>query len=340
MCFTTANVGERSKNRPDLDSSLNEESFLRSAPLISARTGKPGSVLKERESSQELEDEMLMSALQVQREQILAEAKLEMQTYEEKASFDEKYIRNLRNQIDSRDWDLRRTVEVHMEASQTKDRLQQEVADKERALHEDRLRGFHEIGVIYLSMNSRKKLQENQNTINNLMNRVRELQFEIDDMHDSKDFKDAESVHSGQLSHVPSESALFLLQDERGDLLGSAEIMPPKSWNAQCTSGDVFTSPPACPRHPIQGYPHYGTIQIQEEFQREPVRCSLYLKTVMEEKGAIPNPRFLRSSSTGNSFDPTKGEILRIMVLTNNDFKSRNLILTSSLFHKRFRVGR
>ena len=60
--------------------------------------------------------------------------------YEDKASFDENYVRNLRNQIDTRDWDLRRTLEWYMEASQAEDRLQQEVADKERALHQDRLR--------------------------------------------------------------------------------------------------------------------------------------------------------------------------------------------------------
>ena len=37
-------------------------------------------------------------------------------------------------------------------------------------------------------------------------------------------------------------------------------------------------------RRPIHGYPHHGTILIQEEFPREPVRGSLHLKMVMEEK--------------------------------------------------------
>ena len=77
----------------------------------------------------------------------------------------------------------------------------------------------------YVDEFSRKKLQENQNTINNLMDRVRKLHCEINDMHDSKDFKDAESVHSAQLSHVPSDPALRPLQDERGDLLGRAKII-------------------------------------------------------------------------------------------------------------------
>ena len=56
---------------------------------------------------------------------------------------------------------------------------------------------------------SRTKLLENQNTIHNLMNTVRELQCEISYMHDSKDFKDAESVRSGQLSHVPVTQRYF-----------------------------------------------------------------------------------------------------------------------------------
>ena len=76
------------------------------------------------------------------------------------------------------------------------------------------------------------------------MNRVRELQCEVNHMHDSRDFKDAESMHSGQHSHVPSESALFPPQDDRGGLLGRAKIMPPNIWDAQFASRDVFASPP------------------------------------------------------------------------------------------------
>ena len=120
------------------------ESLLRSAPLI-ARTAKPGSVSNERESSQGLEEEILMSALQVQREQILAETKSEIQKCEAKASFDEFFFAIWKSQIDIRDWDFRRTLEGYMEASQAKDRLRQEVVDRVRALQEDRLRGFREI---------------------------------------------------------------------------------------------------------------------------------------------------------------------------------------------------
>ena len=78
ICFTTANAGERGAKK-DLTQThhSHEESLLRCAPLISAKMGKPSSV-----SSQGLEDEILMSALQVQLQQILAEATLEIQNYE------------------------------------------------------------------------------------------------------------------------------------------------------------------------------------------------------------------------------------------------------------------
>ena len=56
---------------------------------------------------------------------------------------------------------------------------------------------------------SRRKLIENQNTIDELLAKEQELQNEINCMNDSRECKDAESVRSGQISHVPSKPALF-----------------------------------------------------------------------------------------------------------------------------------
>ena len=55
---------------------------------------------------------------------------------------------------------------------------------------------------------ARRKLIEDQNTIMELSGRVQELQNEVNCMKDSKDFQDAESVHSGN-SHVTSEPVFF-----------------------------------------------------------------------------------------------------------------------------------
>ena len=55
---------------------------------------------------------------------------------------------------------------------------------------------------------SRRRLIENQDTILELTARIQELQNEVNCMNDSRDFKDAESVRSGQ-SHVTSQLAFF-----------------------------------------------------------------------------------------------------------------------------------
>ena len=48
------------------------------------------------------------------------------------------------------------------------------------------------------------------------------------------------------------------------------------------------------------------------------------------EHDTMPTPRFLRSSSVGNSFIPNGGkDFERIMELTNKDFKSQNFTLTT-----------
>ena len=50
--------------------------------------------------------------------------------------------------MDSRDLDLTRGLEGCAEARRAQDRLQQEVSDTERALREDRLRGFREMEAL------------------------------------------------------------------------------------------------------------------------------------------------------------------------------------------------
>ena len=111
-------------------------------------------------------------------------------------------------------------------------------------------------------------------------------------MHGSKDFKDSESMHSGQLSHVSSESALLLLQDERGDLLGRAKFVQPNIWDMPFTSGDVCASPPT---HPSSSYTRIPAPWDPPDAGRIPERTStgqLVLEDGDGGNGAIPNPSF------------------------------------------------
>ena len=55
---------------------------------------------------------------------------------------------------------------------------------------------------------SRRKLIEDRDTILELTAKIQELQDEVNCMNDSRDFKDAESVRSGQ-SRVTSQPAFF-----------------------------------------------------------------------------------------------------------------------------------
>ena len=98
---------------------------------------------------------------------------------------------------------------------------------------------------------SRRRLIENQDTIDELTARIQELQNEVNCMNDSRDFKDVESARSGP-SHVPSQPALLPLYRDPGGLL-RRNSQPPEIWNSQGLSGNVFANPPAsssslCPR--------------------------------------------------------------------------------------------
>ena len=80
--------------------------------------------------------------------------------------------------------------------------------------------------MIYESMNfSEGKLIRKSKCFH--WSKVQELQNESSCMDDSREFKDAESVSSGQLSHVPSEPALFPLPTDPGGLLSRARNTQP-----------------------------------------------------------------------------------------------------------------
>ena len=95
---------------------------------------------------------------------------------------------------------------------------------------------------------SRRRLIENQDTINELTARIQELHNEVNCMNDSRDFMDAESVRSG-LSHVARQPAFFPPCRELGGML-SRNDKPPDIWNTQGTSGNVCVNPPASSSSP------------------------------------------------------------------------------------------
>ena len=97
---------------------------------------------------------------------------------------------------------------------------------------------------------SRRRLIENQDTINELTARIQELQNEVNCLNDSRDFQDAESVRSGH-SHVTSQPVSFPLFPDLGGMLSRSLGMPsrregpPSIWDTHGISGNVFVNPTA-----------------------------------------------------------------------------------------------
>ena len=97
---------------------------------------------------------------------------------------------------------------------------------------------------------SRKKSTEDRDTILELTAEIQELQNEVNCMNDSRDFKDAGSVRSGQ-SDVTSQPEFFPLFPDPGGMLSRSLGMPsrndgpPRIWDTHGTSGNVFANPTA-----------------------------------------------------------------------------------------------
>ena len=97
---------------------------------------------------------------------------------------------------------------------------------------------------------SRRRLIEDRDTILELTGKIQELQNEINCMNDSRDFKDAESVRSGQ-SHVTSQPVFFPPHPDPGGVpsrslgMPSRNNGPPSICDTHGISGNVWANPTA-----------------------------------------------------------------------------------------------
>ena len=109
---------------------------------------------------------------------------------------------------------------------------------------------------------SRRRLVENQDTIDELTARIQEWQNEVNCMKDSRDFKDADSVRSVP-SHVTSQHAFFHLFQNPVGMLSRSLGMPSRNdgplsvWDTHGISGNVFANPTASSSalHPQESNP-------------------------------------------------------------------------------------
>ena len=153
---------------------------------------------------------------------------------------------------------------------------------------------------------SRRRLIENQDTIDELTARIQELQNEVICLNDSRDFKDAESVRSG-LSHVTSQPALLPRFRNPGGMLSRSLGMlsrndePPDIWDTHGISGNVFVNPPASSSSPYPGQGFNPWISNVTE------HTSPHETSERQTPDTALDPRCQSGPSARNSFDPIEG---------------------------------
>ena len=237
---------------------------------------------QERKSSRDSEIDTTRILLERQKDQILAEVRTEIQKHEFQADSDRRSVQELNGIIESQRREIDHTI-ASDEQSRRDQLLQEQLLEQNRDLREAHIKSLHEMEELSsvqesrVDESSRRRLIENQDTVNELTARIQELQNEVNCMIDSRDFKDAESVRSG-LSHVPSQPVLLPLYRDPGGLL-SRNNQPPDIWNSQGISGNVFANPTASSSAPYPG------------------GFNPWISNVTEETG--PSAR--------NSFDPQEG---------------------------------
>ena len=213
--------------------------------------------------------------------------------------------------------------------------LQEELSQQNRALRETRIKSLHEmeelkrVQELRVDEFSRRRLIENQDTVNERTARIQKLQNEVNCMNDSRDFEDAESVRSGP-SHVPSQPALFPPYRDPGGLLSRTNHLP-DIWNSQGTSGNVFANPRASSWSPFQEKFNPWISNVTED-------TSPHVTSERQNPDTTLDARQDRQSEIHST--QRREDSQRIMEQTNKDCRSRNFTLTNSLHQQQLLVGR
>ena len=146
---------------------------------------------------------------------------------------------------------------------------------------------------------ARQRLVEDQDTIQELLGKIQDLQNEINCMNDSRDFQDAESVRSGH-SHVTSRPVSFPPHPIPEGMLRHSFVSPrrregpPRIWDTHGISGNVFVDPVASSSAP---YPQ--ELHPWSSGRAEPIHSSTAEKN--ENQTPVPDQRCQYGPSVKNS---------------------------------------
>ena len=206
--------------------------------------------------SRDSENEQIRIQLERQKEQILADCRAEIQKHEFQADYDRRNIQKLNGVIQSQRGEIYRAHQGDEQHRRDQHLIHEQLLEQNRDLceaHEKSLNEMEELkrfqGSTFDEL-SRRRLIEDRDTILELTAKIQELQNEINCMNDSRVFKDAESVRSGQ-SHVTSQPTFFPPFQNPGGMqsrslgMPSRNSGPPSIWDTHGISGNVFADPVA-----------------------------------------------------------------------------------------------
>ena len=213
-------------------------------------------------------------------------------------------------------------------------RKKKQLSEQNRDLRETRIRNMRDmeelkrVQELRIDEFSRRRLVENQDTVNEFAARIQELQNEVHCMNDSRDFEDAESVRSGP-SNVPSHPALFPPHPDPGGKLSrslgmpSRNDKPPDIWDTHGISGNVFANPVASSSAP---YPQ--ELNPLSSSTEEPLHSSTVEKS--ERRTQDQDQRCQSGPSAKIQSFSVEETLQRIMEQTNNDCRFQIFISTNA----------
>ena len=189
--------------------------------------------------------------------------------------------------------------------------LHEQLSEQNRDLRDAHMKSLNEMEELKRFQGStfdeisRRRLVENRDTILELTGKIQELQNEINCMNDSRDFKDAESVRSGN-SHVASRPVSFpphpipegMLSRSFGE--PSRREGPPSIGDTHGMSGNVFVNPTASSSSP---YPKGFNPWISDTMEH----TSPHVTSERQTPDTTLDPRCQSGASARNSFDPSEG---------------------------------
>ena len=264
-----------SPNESLLSSQSLSVGHVRTGRLVSDDFGSPVSNVRENRC-RDSENEQIRILLERQQEQILADYRAEIQKHEFQADYDRRNIQKLNEVIQSQRVEICYAHQGDEQHRRDQQLLHVQLLEQNRDLrevHETSLNEMEELkrfqGSPFDTI-SRRKLIEDRDTILELTSKIQELQNEINCMNGSKDFKDAESVRSGQ-SHVTSQPVFFPSHPDPGGMpsrplgMPSRNNGPPSIWDTHGKSGNVFAKPTASSSAP---YPQESNPWISHVSER------------------------------------------------------------------------